>query len=111
MAAPYNALYGAAPRMRRPAPDPTKDFWKALRAGHPRLREALAADARVTAHYRGERAEFRSRADLAVQCVRLAVVSDAFLAQVQTHARAHHLEPPRGRREKAIDRLAPPLGQ
>ena len=81
MAAPYNALYGAAPRMRRPAPDPTKDFWKALRADHPRLREALAADARVTAHYRGERAEFRSRADLAVQCVRLAVVSDAFLAQ------------------------------
>jgi serine O-acetyltransferase len=56
-------------------------FWKTLRARHPHLREALAADARVTAHYRGERAEFRSRADLAVQCVRLAVVSDAFLGQ------------------------------
>jgi len=59
----------------------THAFWKELRARHPGLREALAADARVTAHYRGERAEFRSRADLAWQCVRLAVVSDAFLGQ------------------------------
>jgi serine O-acetyltransferase len=56
-------------------------FWKALRARHPGLREALAADARLTAHYRGEREAFRSRADLALQCVRLAVVSDAFLGQ------------------------------
>jgi serine O-acetyltransferase len=56
-------------------------FWTTLRARHPHLREALAADARVTAHYRGERAQFRSRIDLAVQCVRLAVVSDAFLGQ------------------------------
>jgi serine O-acetyltransferase len=56
-------------------------FWKALRARHPRLREAIAADARITAHYRGEREDFRSRTDLAVQCVRLAVVSDAFLGQ------------------------------
>jgi serine O-acetyltransferase len=56
-------------------------FWKALRARHPRLREAIAADARITAHYRGEREDFRSRMDLAVQCVRLAVVSDAFLGQ------------------------------
>jgi serine O-acetyltransferase len=56
-------------------------FWKELRSRHPHLREALAADARVTAHYRGERAEFRSRTDLALQCLRLAVVSDAFLGQ------------------------------
>jgi serine O-acetyltransferase len=63
------------------ATDPRKEFWKALRSRHPRLREALAADARVTAHYRGEREQFRSRVDLALQCVRLAVVSDAFLAQ------------------------------
>ena len=57
------------------------EFWRALRSRHPRLREALAADARVTAHYRGERDEFRSRLDLALQCVRLAVVSDAYLGQ------------------------------
>jgi serine O-acetyltransferase len=63
------------------ATDPRKEFWNALRSRHPRLREALAADARVTAHYRGEREQFRSRLDLALQCVRLAVVSDAFLAQ------------------------------
>ena len=58
-----------------------KEFWKALRARHPHLREALAADAQLTAHYRGERDRFRSRPDLAVQCVRLACVSDAFLGQ------------------------------
>ena len=56
-------------------------FWSALRARHPRLREALAADARLTAQYRGERHEFRSRVDLAMQCARLAWVSDAFAAQ------------------------------
>jgi serine O-acetyltransferase len=61
--------------------DARRAFWKALRARHPRLREALAEDARVTARYRGERHEFRSRLDLALQCVRLAVVSDAFAAQ------------------------------
>jgi serine O-acetyltransferase len=58
-----------------------KAFWRELRARHPRLREALAADARLTAQYRGERHEFASRLDLAVQCVRLAWVSDAFAAQ------------------------------
>jgi serine O-acetyltransferase len=63
------------------ATDPRKEFWKALRRRHPRLRAALAADARLTAHYRGEREEFRSRLDLALQCVRLACVSDAFLGQ------------------------------
>jgi serine O-acetyltransferase len=61
--------------------DLRKAFWRELRSRHPHLRVALAADARVTAHYRGEREEFRSRLDLAVQCVRLAVVSDAFLGQ------------------------------
>jgi serine O-acetyltransferase len=56
-------------------------FWRALRARHPRLREAVLADARVTAHYRGERHEFRSALDAALQVARLAWVSDAFLAQ------------------------------
>ena len=46
-----------------------------------RLREALFADARVAAAFRGERHEFRSRLDAARAVVRLAWVSDAFLAQ------------------------------
>jgi serine O-acetyltransferase len=59
----------------------SEDFLRALRARHPRLREALMADARITAAYRGERHEFRSPLDAALQMVRLAIVSDAFLAQ------------------------------
>jgi serine O-acetyltransferase len=61
---------------------------RALRARHPRLREAVLADARLTAMYRGERYEFRSRLDAATQVLRLAWVSDAFLAQVLYRAKA-----------------------
>jgi serine O-acetyltransferase len=57
------------------------EFWGAIRAQFPGLREALREDARVTAMHRGERHEFRSRLDTAAQIVRLAWVSDAFLAQ------------------------------
>jgi serine O-acetyltransferase len=57
------------------------DRLRAVRSRHPSLREALAADARVTAAYRGERYRFRSKADLVWQCLRLMAVSDAFLAQ------------------------------
>jgi serine O-acetyltransferase len=63
-------------------------FWSALRARHPGLREALAADARLTAQYRGERHEFRSRLDLALQCARLAWVSDAYAAQAMYRLKA-----------------------
>lgn len=64
------------------AHDPSnEEFRRALRARHPPLREALVADAKVTAAYRGERHEFRSRLDAAGQIARLAWVSDAFLAQ------------------------------
>ena len=59
----------------------SKVFWQTLRAQHPPLREALVADARVTASYRGERHEFTSRADAAAQMLRLALVSDAYLGQ------------------------------
>ena len=65
-----------------------REFWRALRARHPRLREALVEDARVTARYRGERHEFRSGADAALQALRLAWVSDAFLAQALYRAKA-----------------------
>lgn len=49
---------------------------------HPRLRDAIPADARITAALRFERHEFTSRLDLAVQVLRLMAVSDAFGAQV-----------------------------
>jgi serine O-acetyltransferase len=52
-----------------------------VRSRHPKLTTALVADARTTAAYRGERFEFRSRADAIWQCLRLMAVSDAFLAQ------------------------------
>jgi serine O-acetyltransferase len=58
-----------------------EELWREIRSRHPGLREALAADARVTARYRGERYEFHGRLDLAVQMLRLAWQSDAFLAQ------------------------------
>jgi serine O-acetyltransferase len=48
---------------------------------HPRLKAAIVADARLTAAHRGERFEFRSRLDTLAQIIRLAVISDAFLAQ------------------------------
>lgn len=63
-------------------------LWRDIRARHPRLRQALAADIEATARYRGERHEFRSVLDLAVQGVRLAVVSDAFLAQAAYRVKA-----------------------
>jgi serine O-acetyltransferase len=64
------------------------EFWRALRSRHPRLREAVPADARMTAQHRGERSEFRSRFDLATQILRLIWVSDAFLAQVLYRVKA-----------------------
>src|SRR5215211_2014402 len=53
-----------------------------VRSRHPPFRQAVIADARVTAGYRGERSEFRSRADAAIQALRLMWASDAFFAQV-----------------------------
>jgi serine O-acetyltransferase len=63
-------------------------FWDDVRARHPRLRVAIAQDARVTALHRGERHEFRSPLDALAQTVRLAWVSDAFLAQVLYRCKA-----------------------
>jgi serine O-acetyltransferase len=59
-----------------------------IRSRHPRLREALLADARVSAAYRGERHEFHSRADAAIQTLRLIWESDAFLAQALYRVKA-----------------------
>jgi serine O-acetyltransferase len=65
-----------------------EELWREIRSRHPGLREALAADARITAHYRGERHEFRGRLDLAAQMLRLAWQSDAFLAQALYRVKA-----------------------
>ena len=78
--------------MPRRSADPVREqqqaLWREIRSRHPRLREALPADARVTAHYRGERSEFRGPLDLALQIARLAWVSDAFLAHVLYRVKA-----------------------
>jgi serine O-acetyltransferase len=77
--------------MTRRAPrggDGTEALWLGIRARHPRLRHAVAEDARVTALFRGERHEFGSGLGLAVQVLRLAWVSDAFLAQMLYRAKA-----------------------
>jgi serine O-acetyltransferase len=79
-----------------------REFWRALRARHPRLREALVADARITARLRGERHEFRSRADAAAQMARLAWSSDAFLAQALYRVKARL----QARRVPLLPRLA-----
>jgi serine O-acetyltransferase len=71
-----------------PADAAADEFWRALRARHPPLRAAIMADARITAAQRGERAEFRSTADAAWQLARLALASDAFLAQALYRVKA-----------------------
>jgi serine O-acetyltransferase len=63
-------------------------FWASIRARHPRLWPALREDARVTAMHRGERHQFRSQLDTVVQILRLAWVSDAFLAQALYRCKA-----------------------
>lgn len=59
-----------------------------IRSRFPRFRSAVLADARITAKLRGERYEFRSRADAIAQILRLCLVSDAFGAQVLYRAKA-----------------------
>lgn len=49
-------------------------------SSHPPFLDALLADARVAAAYRGERHEFRSRLDGVLQALRLMAKTDAFLA-------------------------------
>jgi serine O-acetyltransferase len=56
-------------------------FTEDLRSRYPGFREALAADARMTARHRGERFEFRPGWDTIVQTLRLMWVSDALIAQ------------------------------
>jgi serine O-acetyltransferase len=87
------------------------EFWRSLRARHPRLREAVAADAKITARLRGERDTFRSPLDAGAQTIRLAWQSDAFLAQVlyRLKARGQALGVPL--LPRIAHRLAMALGQ
>ena len=64
------------------------EFLRQLRARAPGLREAVREDARVTCLHRGERSEFRSRADTVLQILRLMWVSDAFTAHVLYRVRS-----------------------
>lgn len=76
---------------RRTSSDPAERsavFWQGIAQLQPPFLQAVAADARITARRRGDRHEFRSRADLAFQVVRMAVTSDAFGAQVLYRAKA-----------------------
>ncbi len=59
-----------------------------IRARHPRLWDAVVADARVALLHRGERYEFRSAADAAIQVLRLVWSADAFLGQALYRAKA-----------------------
>jgi serine O-acetyltransferase len=63
-------------------------FWASVRSRHPRFLEAVVADARLAAGRLGDRRRFDSRADALLYAVRLAVVSDAFLAQACYRAKA-----------------------
>jgi serine O-acetyltransferase len=54
---------------------------RAIAAKQPGFVEAVVADTRVTAANRGERFTFRNRLDVLTQAIRLAVVTDSFLAQ------------------------------
>lgn len=62
--------------------DAKRAFMRSLQERHPGFREAVLADARMTALHRGERTEFRSKLDASVQVLRLCWASDAFAAQV-----------------------------
>lgn len=70
---------------RNPA---AKQFMREIRSRFPGLREAIAADLRMTAKHRDERYEFGSKAGAIAQGLRLIWVSDAFLAQVLYRVKA-----------------------
>lgn len=71
-----------------PRPEAGRDPMEQVRANHPPFWAAIVADARLAAAHRGERYEFRSRADGVRQALRLAWHSDAFLAQALYRLRA-----------------------
>lgn len=71
-----------------PHSEENREFWAERRKLHPPFVAAVVADARATAAYRGDRFEFRSRLDTAVQIVRLVIQTDAFIGQVLYRGKA-----------------------
>lgn len=69
-------------------PDHGEVLMSEIRKRHPRFTDAVRADAEVTLKYRGEPHLFSSRVSVVRNVVRLALVSDAFLAQVLYRAKA-----------------------
>lgn len=68
---------------------PTREeVYAQIHAEHPRVRNAIVEDARVALFHRGEGRELSSLLDAVRQVIRLAWVSDAFLAQVLYRAKA-----------------------
>ena len=59
-----------------------------IRSKHPPFIEAVLADARIAAAFRGERHKFRSRFDGLLQALRLMLHTDAFLALAAYRAKA-----------------------
>ena len=74
--------------MASPDDDAVREEVRSSRDRHPHFLDAVRGDAKFTAAHRGERHEFRNGIDIAMQCIRLAVVSDAFLGQVFYRAKA-----------------------
>jgi serine O-acetyltransferase len=74
--------------MARGEREQTRALRRAIRAQHPPFLRAVLEDAKVYAAYRGERFEFRSRADAIAQAGRLMWDADAFGAQVLYRAKA-----------------------
>lgn len=68
--------------------DPRRALMLELASRHPGFRTALMADTKINAACRGERFEFRSKLDAAIQILRLTIVCDAFIAQVAYRAKA-----------------------
>jgi serine O-acetyltransferase len=66
-----------AERIKKPR---RKGVPRDIRERHPPFFEALLADARIAAGYRGERSKFRSPLDGVLQALRLMLQSDAFLS-------------------------------
>jgi serine O-acetyltransferase len=64
------------------------EMMRGIRSRHPRLGEALVADARVALLHRGEGFELPSRGVAAMQILRLMWASDAFLAQALYRVKA-----------------------
>jgi serine O-acetyltransferase len=78
----------AASRRRRPEIGEPGGLLRAVRDDHPRFAAALRADVEAALRYRSERRPLRTRAEVAREALRLAVVGDTFLAQCCYRAKA-----------------------